>query len=340
LLDESAWAYAGYATQLLFERHPPARERFAPTAFESWRAQLSQRVQELAVAVQWETPELFASSVAWTRSAFASRDVPDVDLRHSLVCLADILDSELPDASRPLVHEPFVRADAVFSDPVATMQPLDAESPHAVLALSYLEACLAGRPHDAVDLVLAEVDRGLSPSIAYRDVLAAVQVEIGRMWHTGTLDIYEEHVVTAATRDLMVLLAQKMPRASSTGRTVVGAGLEHNAHDLGLRIITDAFQVAGWRTIFLGTDLPPVSMADAARDFDADIVLLSVTMPLQLRYAPRTIAAIRRAAPRARIVVGGLAFASTPDLWRRVGADGFAHGPHDVVAVATSLLSH
>jgi methanogenic corrinoid protein MtbC1 len=105
-----------------------------------------------------------------------------------------------------------------------------------------------------------------------------------------------------------------------------------NAHDIGLRAVTDLFRLAGWRALFLGTNMPAEEIARAAAAFDVELVLLNATLTTQLHALDDAIAAVRRLAPRCKVLVGGLAFDGLPDLWRQLGAD--AHAPTIDAAVA------
>jgi methanogenic corrinoid protein MtbC1 len=67
-------------------------------------------------------------------------------------------------------------------------------------------------------------------------------------------------------------------------------------------------------------------------------MVLSVALIAQLEHLRTAIAAIREASPDTRILLGGLALASTPELWRAVGADGYASHPAEAVAQAAQLL--
>ena len=46
-------------------------------------------------------------------------------------------------------------------------------------------------------------------------------------------------------------------------------------HDLGLRMVADRFDMAGWTTYFLGADTPVDEIADAAARLGVDAVVLS-----------------------------------------------------------------
>ena len=72
--------------------------------------------------------------------------------------------------------------------------------------------------------------------------------------------------------------------------------------------------------------------------FDADVVLLAATLDTHLTAVQRAIAQVRGLGEReVKIIVGGAAFEKIPDLWRKVGADGYASRVEDTEPLACRL---
>ena len=61
---------------------------------------------------------------------------------------------------------------------------------------------------------------------------------------------------------------------------------------------------------------------------------------MQLKTVRSTIAAIReRAEQDVKIMVGGLAFYEAPDLWKEIGADGYAPNAKEALALANEFFN-
>jgi MerR family transcriptional regulator, light-induced transcriptional regulator len=341
LLETSAHGYATLAADRLLAAHPDLAVRFAPDAIGAWKATLSQRLVELAAALRLGEPRLFAARVAWARRAFATREVPESALRASLEALAAVLDEELPEAARRAPAALLQEALQELNGPAEQDgSSLDPRSGTGKLALEYLATVLEGDSRRATDRVLAAVDRGLPVESAYLDVLVQAQREVGRLWHAGELGIVEEHVVTYTTERLMSLLAHRATRAPDNGRTVVCAAVAGNVHDIGVRVIADFFDVAGWRTVHLGASVPAAEIASGVQYFGGDLLILSAALSVQLPRVADAIAAVRRLEGSAvRIMVGGLAFSEAPELWRKLGADGYALEARSAVQLGAELVS-
>lgn len=341
LLEISASGYAALATERLLAAHPDVAARFGAEAAGAWKAAMAQRIVELAAALRLGEPALFRARITWARRAFGAREVPESDLRASLEVLRAVLAQELPDAASG-------SATALLDDALAQLElpaevvdsHIDPATPSGRLALEYLAAVLEGDSRKGTGLVLDAVASGLPVQRAYLDVLVPAQRELGRLWHAGELGIVEEHVVTYTTERLMTLLAHRAERAAPTGHTVVCAAVVGNAHDIAVRVLADFFDIAGWRAVHLGASVPAPELASAVQYFDADLVVLSAALSVQLPRVADAIAALRRIEDRpVRIMVGGLAFSEAPEIWRKLGADGYATDAEAAIRHATELLS-
>lgn len=323
ILEASTGAFAGYAASLLLERHPDLGERYSARPLPLWKTHLHQRILEMAAAIRTSEPAVFVGRVGWARKAFAARGFPDADILHSLEALGDVLRERLPAAALASVESCLGAAVELFAEPVEVEDSgLDPERPEDRLALEYLDRVLSGRLRAAVDGILALTEEGMTARDVYEKVLIPAEREVGRLWHAGKANVAEEHLVTTTTRRAMAALSARFEPAESNGKTVVIAAVAGNAHELGVRALADFFDFAGWRVIFLGSDLPAEDLAHGVRFFDADLAVLSASLSTQLGEVEHVILRIREAGEETPpIMVGGQAFADSPELWRRVGAD-------------------
>lgn len=339
LLETSASGYAALATDRLVSQYPEVAARFAPDAIANWKAALGQRIVELATALRMGEPRLFAARVAWARRAFEARDVPEADLRASLKTLAEVLAEELPEAVRRGPANMLEVALAELDRPDSGSDSyIDPQSATGRMALEYLATVLEGDSRKAMERVLAAVDAGLEVQSVYLDVLVPAQREVGRLWHAGELGIVEEHVVTSASERLMALLAHRAARAAPNGRTVICAAVAGNAHDIAVRVLADFFEIEGWRAVHLGANLPAAELASALQYFDGDLLVLSAALSVQLPKLAEAVAAVRRIEGRqVRVMVGGMAFSDAPEIWQRLGADGYAADARAAVQLGGEL---
>ena len=337
LLAVSSSAYAAYATDRLLEKVPEAKIQFGETAFSQWKDHFSERIKELSVAIAEREPALFLSRVRWSRAAFEAREVSRDLLRESLVCLGEVLQEELPAACREVPAEYIKLAQNAFDESDGQTEGLDSNDPATKLAMQYLLKVLEGNSNSAIKTLVEAYQQGRSIEDCYQTLMIA-QREIGRMWHQAEINIAEEHVVTSTTERAMSVLAYHAKKEPSNGLTVVSAAVAGNVHDIGVRLVSDFFEFAGWRAICLGSDLPAAEIAQSVQFFDTSLVLLSAALSTQLKAVRETIEAIRADGTDCKIMVGGTALHDTPDLWAQLGADAYAASPTGAVTTGTQLV--
>lgn len=226
-----------------------------------------------------------------------------------------------------------------LDNPDPTMQP-QAKQQLASVADTYLKALLQGDRDTASTLVLTAVENGVDIRDVYLHIFQAAQHEVGRLWQTDQITIAQEHFCTAATQMIMAQLYPQIFGAERNGRSMVLACIGSELHEMGARMVADFFEMDGWDTYYMGTDVEGDSLIGALLEKNADMFALSITMPEGLTQAERLIAQLRADSRTAQVpvLVGGGAFQSAPQAWRTLGADGFAADAQQALAVAKLLI--
>lgn len=168
-----------------------------------------------------------------------------------------------------------------------------------------------------VGLVLEAVDAGLPLEQLYAEVVVPALHELGGSWQRGRAAIWQEHLTTQALRTAVEslyphVLARKA--AVPPLRTAVAFFCPPDeAHDLGLRILCDLFDLRGFRTVFVGASTPVAEMVACARDEDVSAVCLSASTHFHRTALHHAVSRLEEALPGVRILVGGPAFPATPE---------------------------
>lgn len=214
-------------------------------------------------------------------------------------------------------------------------------APLATLARHYLDALLHGERHTASRLILDAVDDGTDVKDIYLHVFQPTQHEIGRLWQTNQVSVAQEHYCTAATQLIMSQLYPYIFSTEKTGRRLVATCVGGELHELGVRMVADFFEMAGWDTYYIGANAPADSILQAVYERQADVLGISATMHYHAGAVDDLIDRVRTsdAGHAVKILVGGYTFSVTPDLWRKVGADGCGHDASEAIAVAKQLLT-
>jgi MerR family transcriptional regulator, light-induced transcriptional regulator len=187
----------------------------------------------------------------------------------------------------------------------------------------YRTVAAALADHDKAAAVRAAVDAVSSGSLAipalYRDVLTRVLADTGAAWHEGRVAIWEQHLASQTVRTIVENLYPDVQAAKAkvapVGRSVLLACLPEEGHDLGLRMVADRFDMAGWTTHFLGPDTPVAEIAEAARGLGVDAVVMSSSTHSQRVGVRHAVDALKKDLPGMDIWVGGPAFVGAATGW-------------------------
>lgn len=285
-------------------------------------------VAYLAYALLTGRASLMEHYVAWLHSMLSAHGVPSaIVIPAALGHLRDALHEILPSEAHAVVDG---LLDAVRTTPIREFIPesfLESGAPHAALASQYLQRLLAADRFGATKLIREAAADGVRVDELYLDVFEPVQREIGRLWQIQKISVAHEHFASATTQMAMSQLYDRIfdPQAERVSRCLVAACVGEELHEIGLRMVADIIEMAGWNTIFLGSNTPNPAIAQTLRETGADVLALSCSMIVHVDKMRSTIAQLRHQGfTDTTILVGGYPFNLAPELASIVGADGTA----------------
>ncbi len=341
LLQRGHQAFAAMATVEFLAARPAAAAHLGADPTAVWREWFTERVEELSVAVAAAKSEIFVQQVSWAVALLAARGVAMTDLEAALECFREVLQRELPAAMRGAVDEYICDAFAALDAAGGSQdEPLTADTDAGKLAATYLLKLLQGDRREAVSLIHDTAAKGWRVADLYAQILIPAQREVGRMWASDEINVAEEHLATSTTKMLMSQLCGRAEARSLNQKVVVAATVPRDQHDVGLQMVTEFFDMDGWRTVPLGANVPTPDLLQAIEAFQADLLLLSASLNKHLLAVRDTILAIRQypATQHVKILVGGSAFTGVADLAERFGADGYAATAGEAVQIGKGLV--
>ena len=200
---------------------------------------------------------------------------------------------------------------------------IDISSRGASADAVYAAVAAALADHDKATAVRTAVEAVTAGAVSipelYRDVLARILADTGAAWQTGKTAIWEEHLASSTVRTIVEILYPGVLKAKAAvapaGRSVLLACPPEEGHDLGLRMVSDRFDMAGWTTFFLGPDTPVAEIADAARRLGVDAVVMSSSTHFHRVAVRHAVDALKKELPGTDIWVGGPAFVGAATGW-------------------------
>lgn len=352
ILDASSKSLAQWIVDRQTQLAPSIAQRYeGATEGESladWATDTRSRLSVLAEALTFDAPALFENEVGWARAAFEARGVPLEDLRGNLSAMREVLGERLPQHDRARALAIVDRGLAALAVSSGAEECLLApgghysKTPLATLAKEYLLDLLDCKRDQACERVLAKARSGVPVEDLYRWVLEPAMIEIGRMWLAGEASVADEHYATAATELVMSKLHTAAGAVPKNGKMLVAGAVGGDLHAIGIRMVSDLFELHGWSSHYLGANSPGFAMQEAVERAQPALVAISTKLTHHLRIAAGVIRDIRMGehGKRVPILVGGMPFCLDHSLAGKVGADGWAPSAWDAVAVGERLAAN
>lgn len=296
----------------------------------------------LVEAVVSDDTDVFGEYVAWVKRLFRGLNFPDEVMIVTLECTAEVLKEMFAEKIHP-VFMPFIEEGLKrMNEPLDEITSfIDISTEAGRIARQYTDALLDGDRRTASQIVMNAVENKMPVKDIYLEVFQQSQYEVGRLWLSNEISVATEHFCSASTQTIM---AQMYPYIFSTnriGKTLVAACVGGELHEIGIRMVTDFFEMGGWDTYYLGANSPAASILNAIDENEAHLVALSAAMPYHRPLLRDTIRKIRESTSgkNLKIMVGGSALSFFGDKWSDFDADGYAPNASEAVEVANLLTA-
>ncbi len=173
----------------------------------------------------------------------------------------------------------------------------------------------------------------------YLDILTPALRSWDCDYASDRLCIWNEHIRSSIVRTVMeccfpyIVKKRRDNGSEKNDQTVAVLCPPEEYHEIGARMISDIFTIAGYNSIFVGANTPLDTFLEAAKKLSPMYVAISVSNYYNLINTRRMISRIKEAGGKSRVVVGGNAFEKNPDYWKEVGADIFLKDPREILAL-------
>jgi len=233
------------------------------------------------------------------------------------------------------------RSDTLINNEAITYQQRDINENTEFLLLrkKYFDFVLSGDKDLATKLILDAARNKFSVRDIYFYVLERSLKEVGRLWEMNIMDISQEHYFSNVTQQIMSQLYPYINTKEKNGYSCISLSVNGDFHNIGIRMVTDLLEAEGWKTYYLGSNIPTQNVIKTVKDRKADMLVISATMAFNLDSVSNLIKAVRSAkeCKNIKIIVGGRAFNIDKHLWKTVGADGYASTAEETVKLVENL---
>ena len=218
--------------------------------------------------------------------------------QQKLVALAELFDASL---DRILG----VRAN---TDAIPDSERRDPEK--ALSPKEMIRSILGGRDLEAWEKVERSVKSGTPMKEIYLRILEPLLIMTGELWAEGSISVAEEHIISHAVEGFMERLRTCYPGVPPSDKLCICATVPGESHSIGIRMLRDLLEQAGWRAFFLGDKVPTDQLISLLLSARPDLLAFSATLSENRDSGELLIHRLRREAPLARVpvILGGRAF--------------------------------
>ena len=201
---------------------------------------------------------------------------------------------------------------------------------------SLLKIILKGDHNGAQKLCQGYLDEGNTLTGLFNNVIQPTMTQIGLLWETGKITSAYEHLATALITKTLSILYSKGALAEQTKGVAVVTAAPNEFHELGAWMVATALEDDGWRVHYLGANTPAIDLLNLLKETKADILAISSVVIFHLDSIKELIDNIRQDSELEdiKIMIGGRAFDTTPEIVNTMKADEYLTNADDAVTKA------
>ena len=341
-LTERKGELAVKITDLHFKSHPELDKKYGDKGREKCREDAIYHLNYLIEALQVESQELFNHYLEWAYNMLDARNIPIDDLEHNIRSIKDVISGEFSANSADM-------AVTILESGVQHLENLEPqeetflipENPLVEEAQQYLNHLLSGKRDNASNVIDQLVEKGVSVTEIYEHIFQATQYEVGVLWQRNKITVAHEHYCTAATQLIMSRLYPIIFSGKKNGLKLIACSVASELHEIGIRMVSDFFEMDGWDTYYMGSNMPEDQLLQSLREHDANLLAISVTLPIHISRVESIIRNVRENPDfrNLKIMAGGYPFGIVPGLTEKVGADATALNAHLAISKANAMMN-
>lgn len=157
--------------------------------------------------------------------------------------------------------------------------------------------------------------------------------------------IWKEHVRSGIIRTIIenafpYVLKDKIKYNFNLVENVIVMCPRFEDHDIGARMVSDFFTIAGYDATFIGANTPESTILKAIESIEPKYISMSITNYYNLVATKKTIDLIKEKYPKIIFLLGGYAFNSNPNAYKDIGGDFLLKSFQDVLNLSREVESN
>ncbi|MGE0090298.1 MAG: B12-binding domain-containing protein [Bacteroidales bacterium] len=172
----------------------------------------------------------------------------------------------------------------------------------------YLKALIEGDKDFCTRFIQNLIEKKVDIKSIYIDYFQKSLYEIGSLWEENKISVATEHLASATTERLMLILYPQIFSEVKNNKKVIVACVANEFHQIGAKMIADIFEMKGWDSFFVGSNTPINDLIKLIDDKQPDMVALSLSIYFNMNVLTQSINKVKCNFANIDIIVGGQAF--------------------------------
>jgi MerR family transcriptional regulator, light-induced transcriptional regulator len=172
----------------------------------------------------------------------------------------------------------------------------------------FVEALLKGNKPVCSRILHDHLDKDPDLLHLYEKLLRPAMYWIGELWEQNRISVATEHLASSITDSLLNEAYLRTLTPSEGVKSVILSCIEKEEHQIGIKMVSDVFELAGWKTYFLGAKTPVQELIRFAKQIQPTAIALSLSIYSHLPFLLQALESIQKSLPEIHIYTGGQAF--------------------------------
>ena len=172
----------------------------------------------------------------------------------------------------------------------------------------FRDSILAGDRMASSRMVRELLEKDIPVQTIYEELIKNALYQVGELWENNRITVAEEHLATSVSEAVMNELFPFLVTRSRTKKKVMLACVENELHQVGVKMVADVFEMKGWDSFFLGSNVPVLDLITYAGKVHPALFALSASIYFHIPDLKRMLHEVRQSFPEIPVLVGGQAF--------------------------------
>ena len=172
----------------------------------------------------------------------------------------------------------------------------------------FLNALLKGNHSACRALVQSYKENHFPIQELYEKIIKNAMYDVGELWEYNQVSVATEHLASAIVESILNDLYEEIANKEKGNRKVITTCVENEHHQIGIKMVSDIFEMYGWNSHFLGSNTPNKELIRFVQMIQPDILAVSLSLYFNFPKLQELIELLRNKFPDIPILIGGQAF--------------------------------